>query len=405
MKILIVADNYYPNVNGSSYFTQRLAYYLQQRGHEILVMASSPSIKNEPFVYNGVNVFGIRSFSPPLYPGFRFPAPIGIRKAIEIEIKKFQPDVIHIQDHFVISPVVQKVAKELSIPMIGTNHFMPENLLHYLHLPKRLEQIAKNWAWRQFRAIFEQLHTVTTPTRTAAKLLEEVKLTKPVLAVSNGIDLQKFKPGNDGEYLRKRLNLPDQPILLYVGRLDKEKNIDAVMKVLPGVLARTDLHFVIAGKGAEQEKLKRLARQLNLEKSVTFAGFVPDEDLPNLYTIGDCFVIAGIAELQSLVTMEAMATGLPVVAVNAMALPELVRHGENGYLFDLGRTDILSEHLLEIFSNPDLRKKMGDRSLEIIQAHDINKTMEIFESLYENLIGRDNITMPAPRIREYEIIN
>lgn len=405
MKILIVADNYYPNVNGSSYFTQRLAYYLKQRGHEILVMASSQSMKNEPFVCNGVNVFGVRSLSNPFYPGFRFPVPIGIKDSIENEIRRFGPDVIHIQDHFVISPVVQKIANQMSIPIMGTNHFMPENLLHYLHLPKKLEQIAKNWAWRQFRAIFEQLDAVTTPTRTAAQLLEDVKLTKPVLAVSNGIDLQKFKPGNNGQYLKKRLNLPDQPILLYVGRLDKEKNIEAVLKTLPRVLGQTDLHFLIAGKGAEQEKLKQLAHQLNLEGSVSFAGFVPDEDLPNLYAVADCFIIAGIAELQSLVTMEAMATGLPVVAVNAMALPELVRHGENGYLFELDDADALADHLTEIFSDPDLRKKMGECSLERIQAHDINKSMATFEALYEKLIGREKVKTPAFRVREYEIVN
>lgn len=396
MKILIVADNYYPNVNGSSYFTQRLACHLKQRGHEILVMASSPSIKNEPFVCNGVDVFGIRSLSNPFYPGFRFPVPMGIKNAIEEEIVRFRPDVIHIQDHFVISPVVQKIANKLSIPMMGTNHFMPENILHYLHLPKKLEQIAKNWAWGQFRSIFDQLQTVTTPTMTAAKLLEEVKLSKPVLAVSNGIDLEKFKPSNNGQYLKERLGLPDESILLYVGRLDKEKNIDAVLKVLPRVLAQTRIHYLIVGKGAEQEKLKQLAHQLNLERFVTFAGFVPDEDLPNLYNIADCFVIAGIAELQSLVTMEAMATGLPVVAVNAMALPELVRHGENGYLFELDDADALAEHLIQIFSDPGLRKKMGDRSMEMIQAHDINKSMETFETLYGNLIGK-NI--------EYDMVN
>ncbi|MEO8065591.1 MAG: glycosyltransferase [Candidatus Doudnabacteria bacterium] len=405
MKILIVADNYYPNVNGSSYFTQRLAYYMKNRGHEILVMSASRSMRNELFSHNGIDVFGLRSF--PLsffYRDFRFSLPIGIAGDVEAEIKRFGPDVIHIQDHFVISPIVQKVAQDLGIPMIGTNHFMPENVLHYLHLPKKLEQIAKNWAWAQFRVIYEQLQTVTTPTRTAARLLEEVKLTKPVLAVSNGIDLQKFKPDNNGEYLKKRLNLPDKPILLYVGRLDKEKNLDLVIKSLPDVLAEAEMHFVIAGKGAETERLQNLVQSLGLTRAVTFAGFIPDEDLPNLYPIAECFVIAGIAELQSLVTMEAMATGLPVVAVNAMALPELVRHGENGYLFDLSRTDLLTRHLIDVFSDEMLRKRMGERSLELIQTHDINKTMAIFESIYKNSIGNEKQKTAEPG-RLYEMVN
>src|SRR3989344_4312236 len=264
MKILIVADNYYPNVNGSSYFTQRLAFYLKQRGHQILVMSASRSIRHEPFQHNDIDVYGIRSFSLSfIYKDFRFSLPIGIRSAIAAELKRFRPDVIHIQDHFVISPVVQKVAQELP--------------------------------------------TVTTPTHTAAQLLEEVKLTKPVLAVSNGIDLKKFRVSNNGDYLKARYHLPAKPTLLYVGRLDKEKNVDMILKALPAVLAETDMHFVIGGKGAEQDRLKILAKKLDIEKSVTFTGFVPDEDLPNLYKVADCFIIAGTAELQSLVTMEAMA--------------------------------------------------------------------------------------------------
>ena len=387
MKILIVADNYYPNVNGSSYFTQRLAFYMKQRGHDVLVMTASRSLKHEPSSHDGVDIFGIRSYPLGLfYKDFRFSLPIGIRRAVEKEIKKFGPDVIHIQDHFVISPKVQEVAKKMNIPMVGTNHFMPENLLHYLHLPPKVEKLAKNLAWAQFRKIYEHLGAVTTPTKTAAELLKEVKLTKPVMPVSNGVDLKKFHTGNDGEYLRKRYNLPNVPTLLYVGRLDKEKNLDAVLKSLPEVLKKAKLHFVIAGKGAETEKLKKIVAQHHLEKDVTFAGFVPDEDLPNLYKVADCFVIAGIAELQSLVTMEAMASGLPVIAVNAMALPELVWHGENGYLFELSDTKKLSEFLVEIFSKPDLRKKMGEKSLEIIQTHDIHKSMETFENLYKGLI-------------------
>src|SRR6185503_6510299 len=166
----------------------------------------------------------------------------------------------------------------------GTNHFMPENITHYLHLPKRLEEIVKNWAWGQFRKIYEELRIVTTPTSTAAGLLKDVKLTKAVLAVSNGIDLERFHPNQSCDHLKQKYNLPNKPILLYVGRLDKEKNLDAVIRALPEVLKKVDIHFLIAGKGAESQKLKALTEILSLEKSVTFAGFVPDEDLPCLYS-------------------------------------------------------------------------------------------------------------------------
>lgn len=237
--------------------------------------------------------------------------------------------------------------------------------------------------------MFKQLHFITTPTATAARHLQEVKLVQPVMPVSNGVDLQIFKPSNNGEYLRARLNIPNKPAILYVGRLDREKNIDVILRALALALKKVDIHFIIVGKGAETKKLKALAENLHIADNVTFTGFIPDEDLPNFYTIADCFVIAGIAELQSLVTMEAMASGLPVVAVNAMALPELVKHGENGYLFELSEINILADHLIKLFTDENLRKQMAAKSLALIQAHDVHKSMEIFESLYQKMLNKN----------------
>ena len=152
------------------------------------------------------------------------------------------------------------------------------------------------------------------------------------------------------------------------------------MKVAP--------HFLIAGKGYEQGRLKVLAKELGLESRVTFAGFVPDDDVPFLYRVAQAFVIAGTAELQSLVTMEAMATGLPVLGVNAMALPELIHDGENGFLFPVGDTKKLSHAIGRLFSDPELRQRMGQKSLEIIQNHSQEKMIAVFESLYQKLLDK-----------------
>jgi glycosyltransferase involved in cell wall biosynthesis len=119
-----------------------------------------------------------------------------------------------------------------------------------------------------------------------------------------------------------------------------------------------------------------------------FAGFVPDDKLPDLYQASDVFVIAGVAELQSIVTMEAMASGLPILAVNAMALPELCHDGQNGYLFEMGNENALSEKIIELATDSGLRKEMSEKSMEIIQKHDIRKTIPQFEGLYSQLIRR-----------------
>ena len=121
---------------------------------------------------------------------------------------------------------------------------------------------------------------------------------------------------------------------------------------------------------------------------MTFAGFLPNEDLPNIYRAADIFVMPGVAELQSIATMEAMASGLPVVAVDAMALPELVHDGKNGYLFKDGDLQTFADRVVALITDENLRKKMGQKSLDIIKAHDIHKSVEIFEQVYKDVISK-----------------
>jgi glycosyltransferase involved in cell wall biosynthesis len=177
---------------------------------------------------------------------------------------------------------------------------------------------------------------------------------------------------------------------MYLGRLDKEKYVDFLLKAFAIATKKIDAHFVTAGFGAEEANLKKLVTDLGIEKSVTFTGFVPDKDKPNLYRVADCFLIAGTVELQSIATMEAMASGLPIIAVNAMALPHLVKHGKNGFLFQEGQTESVAKHIVSIFSDKELRNKMSEESLKIIEEHDINKIIKKYESLYQKAIDTEN---------------
>jgi 1,2-diacylglycerol 3-alpha-glucosyltransferase len=383
MKILIATDTYYPDVNGASYFTQRLAFSLQSRGHTILVIAPSRTFSHEFSTHKGVTILGIRSLSVLIYKNFRVSPPVGIKNRVRQALRDFAPDVVHVQGHFFLERTAIAVAHELKIPIIATNHFMPENLVHYFHFPQRLEPSLRRWAWRDFCRVFEHVSIVTTPTKTAAELLRENSLTQAIYPLSCGIDRKKFHPHNTGEYLRTRYALPKQNILLYVGRLDQEKHLDLILSALAHLPEHCPVHFVIAGTGSEEQPLKQLVHTLQLTHRVTFTGFVPDHDLPNLYRVADCFIIAGTAELQSLVTMEAMASGLPVIAVQAMALPELVRHGQNGLLFQPSDVQGLADQILSMFSDESLRKAMADRSLEFIASHDIENILNQFEALYK----------------------
>jgi len=381
MRILIAADTYYPHVNGASYFAQRLAYYLQKHGNTVAVIAPSETYSDTKENVNSVLVYGVKSFPIFVHPSFRFSAPV-FKKFTEKVFDEFKPDIVHLQSHFFIDRIVLKVAKKRGISVVATNHFMPENIVHYVPLPKAALKIITKLAWRDFVGVFKQVRQITTPTETAANLIRE-GLKKPVKAISCGIDFEKFNTKTKGEHLKKRYHIPKGPVLLWVGRLDKDKNVDMTLHAVARALKKVNFHFVIAGVGAEQENLEDLAKKLKIQKHVTFAGFVPDKDLPSLYKIANCFAIAGIAELQSIVTMEAMASGLPIIGVNATALPELVHDGKNGFLFEIGDVNTYANSIVKIFSDEKLRERMSKASLDIIKKHDINKTIAEFESIYK----------------------
>lgn len=388
MKILIATDTYYPSINGASYFTQRLATMLAKRGHQVYVLAPSMTSENNISKNDGVHVYGVRSIGVPIYPDFRVSPLFLSQRSIKKYVKEIHPDVIHIQNHFMIGKGVLRAAKELNIPIMGTNHFMPENLVHYLHMPEFFEKELKRFGWYQFRQVFDRLDIVATPTKTAADLMKKSKFEKNINIVSCGIDLVRFNPKNDGSALKKHFNIPNGcKILLYVGRLDKEKRVEIILRAIPQIAKKVDVHFVIAGVGKLRKTFERKAQKFGIRDRITFTGFVKNADLPNLYRVADLFVIAGIAELQSIVTMEAMASGLPVLAVNKMALPELVHDSENGYLFKDGDSRAIAEKASKILSDEKLRARMSKKSLEIIKNHDINKTLEKYESLYLETIN------------------
>lgn len=390
MKILFGTDLYYQNVVGSSNFIRRLTNGLVEKGHEVFIIAPSKSFKNTAVKEDGITVYGIRSVIIPemIYPSkFRIPITAGSNK-IKAIIEKVNPDVINIQDHFMIGSKIAKEAKKLGIPLVGTNHFMPENFIHYLYPPAFAKKIIKKLAWKAFIRVYSQLDIITTPTKTAADLIKNLGLKNPIIPISNGIDLKKFNPQNNGEYLKKRYKIePSEKIVLFVGRLDKEKHTDVLLKAFPNVLSCVRARLVLTGKGTERTKLIKLARRLGIYSNVIFTGFVSNQDLPFLYRMADTFAIASIAELQSIATMEAMASGLPIIAARVVALPELVHHGKNGYLFNESDTNTLSDQLIKILRNHNLRKRMSENSLKIIKRHDLNETVRSYEQLYQKLIS------------------
>ena len=390
MRILIGTDTYFPHANGVSYFTQRLAKGLVSRGHDVLVIAPADKFKLTKTKIDGVNVVGIRSLAYPFYDkGYRFTPPGFIRKDIDKVIDKFKPDVVHVQSHFFICQNVFKSAKARSIPLVGTNHFMPENFLRVVKLNKKLEHTLAGLAWKQFAIMYRQMDIVTTPTASAAKVLEAAKLKNLVRPISNGIDLARFEPDNSNPVtMREKYLIPqDIPAFIYVGRMDKDKQIDVLIRGLAAALPQTPMQLVITGRGPELESLKSLAAKLGVADHVTFTAYVSDEDLPKLYRAMDAFAIASCVELQCISALEAMASGLPIIAADAVALPELAHNGENGFLFPPNNVAKLAKDFVELAKSKALREKFSQASLQIVKKHSYEHTLEAYEQTYADAIA------------------
>ena len=406
MKILTANDTYPPDVNSAAYFTKRLAERLVERDHEVHVLCVSTKLRSEVVVSRGVIEHRMRSVPLPFHLDFRFSPPPFLYRRVLAEVKRIRPDVVHAQGHFFIGRAVIRAAKELGIPVVATNYFMPDNLVFYLGLPERLEKAVTDRAWRDFARVFNRADIVTAPTPFAASLAEEKGVRDPVLPISCGMDLSRFSPENDGDAFRQKYGIPEQPTFMYVGRLDAEKRMDELIRALPPVRKSVDAQLVIVGDGHERQNLIKLAEEEGVEGYVIFTGFVPDDELPEAYAATDVFCNAGVAELQSIVTMEAMATGEPVIAANAKALPLLAHDGENGHLLESGAVDALAFWLTETLSDEDKRTEMGEESLRIVAHHDIENTLSAFEELYEVLLGsRKGGKVPAGSSRPVEVGN
>jgi glycosyltransferase involved in cell wall biosynthesis len=395
MRIVIGTDTFSPDVNGASYFTQHLAAGLAARGHEVHVLCASTDRRSGGRARtDGVIEHRVPALRTPFHPTFRVVVPAAARRGAERVMAEVRPDVVHVQGHFSIGRALLRAARDGGVPVVATNHFMPENLLGYLPwLPAAAERRLAAWAWRDVARVFDDADVVTTPTPIAAGLLAPHGLRPPVVPVSCGVQLDRFRPGVPAA--GRWRGLPDKPTVLFVGRLDAEKRIADLVDALALVRRDVDAQLVLVGTGGQRDALAARAAAAGVEGDVHFCGFVPDDELPEAYADCDVFAHAGVAELQSLATMEAMASGRPVVAADAVALPHLVRSGENGYRFPPGDVAAAAGQLRALLTDAPLRARMGSASLGIIARHSLDSSLERFEILYTEASGRPAVASLA----------
>ncbi len=381
LKILIGCDTFTPDINGAARFAERLAAGLVQRGHDVHVVApnrkyrraqpATEVVEGEPMTLHRLP--SVR-WAP--HDWLRFVWPWRSKHYARKVLDRVKPDVVHIQSHIVLGRGLARIAHQRGIPVIATNHVMAENILDHTTMPKFVDDIVLKLAWADAKRTFDLTRAITTPTRRAADFLERTVEVKDVIPVSCGIDRTQYAPV---------VGPRDKNRMVFVGRLTAEKQVEVILEAMTKLDPALDVSFDIVGGGDQRKSLERLTGELGLSDRVTFHGRTTDDELRALLSRASLFVIASIAELQSIATMEAMASALPIVAADAVALPHLVHDGENGYLFEPGNADELAARLTDVFTAaPDEYDRMQQASLDGVVVHDINRTLDTFEALYRD---------------------
>ena len=387
VRIVLVTDQFLPMVGGVATVTHQLATHLAARGHQVWVVAPSEDWRSTQSNEESVSIYRFPSLEWPAYEGQRvalLPA-IGIWRLF----KGIAPDIIHIHSPQVLGILAREIGRALHIPIVATNHFMPINLSRSLADNGLMSRSFSRWVYRYLAGFYRRCDYVTAPTITALALLRERGMRTPGEAVSNGVDLARFAPGPRDEAVRQALGLPkNRPLALILTRLMREKRVHVLLEAV--AQTREPFHLVIAGSGPEAGALQAQAQQLGISQQVSFLGFVADGSLVSLYRLADLFVMPSVAELQSLATLQAMACGLPVIAAEAGALPELVQPGQNGYLFPPDQSDQLALCLDTLLKQPQKRHAMGRQSLRMAAQHNNQRVIEQWETIYQNLMQSIN---------------
>ncbi|MBR5046330.1 glycosyltransferase [Candidatus Saccharibacteria bacterium] len=405
MRIVIATAVYHPMINGVAVFSHNLAMGLARRGNEVLVICPSQNGKNYTEVQDGVKVCYLKSIQVKVYPDqihatnkrkkWQIWYKHGFRVSVfpKIEVKKilddFKPDVVHVQVSDPIGLSVVSYARKNGIPVVTTEHNQPEVLTEPLHVPGVVKKpvdalLSAYFANRQSKSDF-----VTMPTKQAIfRLLEGRDFKVPVAAVSNGVDLSAFKPGKVAISTYEKYGIsPNQPIVLYVGRVDPEKKVGVVIEAFARVHGEVpNALMLVVGDGVDKTRLIAMVKKMKLDDSVKFLGRIVPPELYEIYRMGTVFATASEIETQGIVLIEAAASGLPLIAVDKGAVSEICVTGKNGFLCEPGDVSEIAEAMGKLLTDKKLQKEYAETSIKLAHEHDFEKTLDKFLNIYQKVV-------------------
>lgn len=383
MKILIATDWYKPIVNGVVTSVTNLERELLAKGHDVRILTLSNSLRSR----KDGNVYYIKSVpADKLYPGAR--ASIYLFGELYDDILKWSPDIIHTQAEFTTFMFAKRIVKALGIPHVHTYHTVYEDYTHYFSIN---EQIGKRTVAYLSRRLLDALDEVIVPTVKVKKLLEGYGVIPRISVIPSGIQLDSFYQKTDEKEqaeLKKKLGIePDKKVLVYVGRLAKEKNLDELLEFFKA-LKRDDMILLITGIGPYRDRLAELADDMDLSDKVRFVGLVEPITLHKYYKLGDIFVSCSTSETQGLTYIEALACGVPPICRRDLALEGVIIDGINGYQYDTFEEFKL--RVEELLSDDIKRLEMSGRAIENSLGYSTMIFADRVEELYSRVLNKHN---------------
>ncbi len=389
MRICIVCDDVFPSLGGKGKVAERYSKKLAERGHEVIIFAGR--YKNRKGLQKNWKI-KIYRFSGIALPKSNYQFFVGTPFPYKLYaiLKKHKIDIINIYSGTYLTLLSFLAAKALGIPVVMSMHSQPENLTSNIGIKSPLFE---KYFSKFIVGICNMSDAVQVPSDFAYRLLARNGIKRKVEVISNGIDLNVFNPNADYSAFSEKFHLKGKKIVLYVGRLMEEKNVETLIKSFPIVSEKVkNAVLVIVGDGFLRKKLSKLAKSLGISDKVVFTGRIPEECLNMPFAAAELFVLPSLVELQGIVILEAMASGKPLLVANSKksAAPDFLIESRNGYTFKPKNKYDLASKIIKLLMDKELRLKMGKQNLVYAKSHDINKSIDRIESLYAGVIKAYN---------------
>ena len=382
MRIAFFTNCYKPLVNGVVTSISSLKEAYERKGHDVYIFA--PRVKD--YIDQKRNVFRYRSVN--LTSKVKYPLPIPLSFRVKKVITEFNPDIVHFHHPFLLSFPAIMYGKKLGIPKILTIHTQYEQYAYYVSpVPERVTQeaikmIISNLAYKT--------DCITTPSDSMKKIMENYGIKNRIEVIPNAIHLISFKEDDELKRteIKKKYNLKeDDKIILFVGRVASEKSIDTIIKALEIIKKRDNnkVKLLIVGNGPAMDELQQLTRTLKVEKDVVFAGTVSNEEIQHYYKMAYLFTITSTSESFGIVIIEALASGIPVLAVRAPGAADILTDDLDGLLVD-DDVEKFADALEKIIREPELREKLSKGALKTSEKYNIDTISERMLNLYREVI-------------------